>query len=84
MTLAQVVKETGIQTRTFKPALNIFGKETGWIRNWDNDLRISVSMHIETWKIVGENVGFDKLELTKVERESTVGKYTSYTIERSL
>jgi hypothetical protein len=53
---------------------------TKWMRHWDNDNRVAVSIHEDTVKAIKENPETPDLGLQTEKREGSKGEYTSHRI----
>lgn len=56
------------------------GKPTLWLRHWDNDQRIAVSLHEDTYKVWAEDNETDRLGVQEEIREGSLGEYKALRI----
>lgn len=78
-----------ISTATGVKKLNLFRaidqetkKPTGWLRHWDNDNRVAVSIHEDTAKVLAnpKERASAVFGVQTEEREAEQGSYTSHRI----
>jgi hypothetical protein len=76
MNLQQIKDTLGIPALSLNTAKDKDDKPTDWMRHWDNDRRIAVSIHKDTVQSLqkGEELN---LGLQTEEREGAKGKYTA-------
>lgn len=76
MKLADIKEELNIQQFNLNKAEKD-GKPTEWMRHWDNDRRIAVSMHQDTVKAIQNNPNMDNLGMQTEKRSGEKGEYTA-------
>lgn len=82
MNILQIKDKLAISALQLVTARDINDVPTSWMRHWDNDRRIAVSIHKD---LVGElkaDKEISSLGLQKEVREGEQGEYTSYRIVR--
>lgn len=82
MDILQIKDKLAIPSLQLVTAKDTDGNPTQWMRHWDNDRRIAVSIHKD---LVGEIKGdkeINSLGLQKETREGEQGEYTAYRIVR--
>lgn len=80
MTLDQIKEKVGIEQLELNTANDGEGNPTDWMRHWDNDNRVAVSIHKE---LVGElkaDANISSLGIQTETREGDQGEYTAYRI----
>lgn len=90
MTLAELKEELGIKRfqlnystdpQTEKRAIDAkTGEPTKWLRHWDNENRVAVSVHEDTVNLIKGDSSMDRLVLQTEEREGSKGEYTAHRI----
>ena len=82
MTLNEVKKDLNIEVFNLNTANDSDGKPTDWLRHWDNDNRVAVSIHKDTFKIVkADKEGkMSTLGIQTEEREGAQGPYKAFRI----
>jgi hypothetical protein len=77
MTLAQIKEELGVAQLNLSTAKDLQGQPTDWMRHWDNDNRVAVSVHKDTVQkiVAGENLN---LGLQTETRTGSQGDYTAH------
>ena len=63
-----------------KPTVDKDGNVGMWMRHWDNDNRVAVSIHKELMNEIKADSSIASLGLQFEEREGTKGTYKSYRI----
>lgn len=82
MTLAQIKEQIGINQLELNTATDKDGNATEWMRHWDNDNRVAVSIHKE---LVGElkaDANISSLGIQKETRQGEQGDYTAIRVVR--
>ena len=74
MTINEIKSELGYDTLNLNTAQDTNGNDTEWLRHWDNDGRIAVSIHKETVSAIKDG-GVSTLALQSEVREGAQGKY---------
>lgn len=80
MKLSEIKSKLGITTFDLNTAKTEAGEPTQWLRHWDNERRISVSIHKDTFtelKSLGDKAA---LGLQHETRTAEQGDYASYRI----
>ena len=80
MTLPQIKTKLGLQALELNTAEDKDGNKTDWMRHWDNDNRVAVSIHKELVAEIKSNSNISSLGLQSEERDGSKGKYTAYRI----
>lgn len=80
MTLQEVKEKLAITTFELRTATDADQKETDWMRHWDNDNRISVSIHKELVAELKADATINSLALQTESRTGEQGPYMSYRI----
>ena len=80
MTLAQVKDQIGIQQLELNTAEDKDGNKTDWMRHWDNDNRVAVSIHKELIAEIKSNSNIASLGVQKEKRTGEQGDYTAIRI----
>lgn len=80
MNLAQIKQQLNIPALELNTAKDKDDKPTDWLRHWDNERRIAISIHKELVQEVQKDSNIASLGLQKEEREGSKGKYTAYRI----
>ena len=81
MKLADIKTKLGIAQFNLNTATNEAGEKTEWMRHWDNENRIAVSLHkdlVEDLKVNSKTI--NTLGLQHEERKGEQGPYQSYRI----
>lgn len=79
-TLAQIKAELNISTLELNTATDTEGNKTAWMRHWDNNQRISVSIHTDLVNELKSNPKVTGLGLQTETRKGEQGDYTSHRI----
>lgn len=80
MNLTEIKEKLGISQLELNTAKDADNNATDWMRHWDNDNRVAVSIHKD---LVGElkaDANIAALGLQKETREGEKGSYTAYRI----
>lgn len=81
MKLSDIKTKLGIPTFDLNTAKNEAGEATDWLRHWDNERRISVSLHKDTFaEIKADSKQELNLGLQHETRTGEQGDYSSYRI----
>lgn len=82
MTLAQIKEQVGVKALELNTAQDKDGNATEWMRHWDNDNRVAVSIHKELVSELQADANIASLGLQKETRTAEQGDYTAYRIVR--
>lgn len=80
MTLDQIKEKVGVPTLQLNTAKDAAGADTEWMRHWDNENRVAVSIHKELVTELKANSNLDSLGLQKEARDGEQGAYTAFRI----
>jgi len=80
MTLKQIKNQLEIPALELNTAKDKEDKPTDWMRHWDNDNRVAVSIHKELVAEIKANSNISSLGLQSEDREGTKGPYKAYRI----
>ncbi|NCO74338.1 MAG: hypothetical protein GW856_03635 [Cyanobacteria bacterium] len=82
MTLAQIKEQVGVAQLELNTANDKDGKPTDWMRHWDNDNRVAVSIHKELVSELKADANISSLGLQTEKRTGEQGDYTAHRIVR--
>lgn len=82
MVLAEIKEKLEIASLQLNTALDKDENPTEWMRHWDNDRRIAISIHKELIAELQADPKIDTLGLKEEIRTTEKGDYTSYIIVR--
>lgn len=83
MNISQIKAQLGIPSLQLVTALTTEGEKTEWMRHWDNNNRVAVSIHKSTVeKIKANPEGEDSLDIQTETRTGEQGEYTAHRIVR--
>jgi hypothetical protein len=80
MTLTEIKTKLDIVSLQLNTAKDKDDKETAWMRHWDNENRVAVSIHKELVAELQGNSNLASLGLQSETRNGTQGDYTAYRI----
>lgn len=80
MNLQQVKEQLNMSSLELNTANDIEGNPTEWVRHWDNNRRIAVSIHKDLVKEIKEDSNLQGLGLQEEMRNGEQGDYMSYRI----
>lgn len=81
MDILQIKEKLGIPSLQLVTAETKEGEKTEWMRHWDNDRRIAVSIHKDLVTQIKENPsGINSLDLQTEKREGEQGEYIAHRI----
>lgn len=82
MLLSEIKEKLGISKFELNTALDVDNKPTDWLRHWDNEKRIAVSLHKDLFaELKADTTGAINSLATQFEvREAEKGSYDSYRI----
>lgn len=80
MKLSDIKAKLDIPTFQLNTATNEAGEKTEWMRHWDNERRIAVSIHKDTLAELKKDSKTPSLGLQHEERTGEQGVYQSYRI----
>ncbi len=80
MLLQDIKTKLGIPTFNLNTALDKEMKPTDWLRHWDNDNRVAVSIHKDTFNELKANPNIPDLGLQTEQLEGEKGPYMAYRI----
>ncbi len=82
MTLAQLKEKLGISQLELNTSEDKDGNATDWMRHWDNDNRVAVSIHKELVAELKADANIASLGLQMETRNGEKGDYKAYRIVR--
>ena len=80
MLLQEVKDQLGVSTLNLNVAKDKDNKPTSWLRAWDNDNRVAVSLHQETFDKLKADSTISTVGLQTETRTGAKGDYTSHRI----
>ncbi len=80
MTLAQIKEKIGISQLELNTAKDKDDNDTPWMRHWDNDNRVAVSIHKELVQELQADANITSLGLQTEKRTGSKGEYTAMRI----
>ena len=80
MNIVEIKTKLGLAELNLNTANNAEGVATEWMRHWDNDRRIAVSIHKELLAEIQKDNSISDLALQVEERTTDLGDYTAYRI----
>jgi len=80
MNITEIKTKLGVEALNLNFATDKDGvKDTEWMRHWDNDNRMAVSIHVDTVQKIKAG-GVTTLGLQTETREGSKGEYTAHRI----
>ena len=79
-TIADIKGTLGYSVLNLNTATDKDNKPTDWMRHWDNDNRIAVSLHKDTLAKIKANPNMGNLVLQSEDRDGAQGKYKAMRI----
>jgi hypothetical protein len=76
MDILEVKNVLGINKLNLNKSEDKDGKPTDWLRHWDNDGRVAVSIHKDTFDAIKAG-DVSTLDIQTETREAKLGKYTA-------
>jgi len=80
MTLSEIKDKLDIQVLELNTANDADENPTNWMRHWDNDNRVAVSIHKDTIAAIQESPSSSNLGLQHETRTGEKGDYDAYRI----
>ena len=80
MKLQDIKTKLGIPTFELNTAQNEAGEKTDWMRHWDNENRVAVSIHKDTIAELQKDSNLGGLGLQHEVRKGEQGDYQAYRI----
>jgi len=80
MTLADIKTRLGLSTLELNTATDKDDNPTDWMRAWDNDNRVAVSIHKDLVSELKADSNIGTLGLQTETRDGSKGKYTAHRI----
>lgn len=80
MTITQIKEKLGLQTLELNTATDKDNNPTDWMRAWDNENRVAVSIHKELVSELKADSNISSLGLQTEKREGSKGPYTAHRI----
>ena len=80
MNIVQIKTKLNIDSLQLNTANDKDDKPTAWMRHWDNDARIAVSIHKELVAEIKADSSIPSLGLQSEKRNGKKGEYTAYRI----
>lgn len=79
MNIVEIKQELGIAQLNLNTAVNNAGAKTDWMRHWDNDSRVAVSIHKDTVAAIKADNSCN-LGIQTETRTGSKGEYTAHRI----
>lgn len=79
-TLAQIKSKLGISQLELTTANDSTGAPTQWLRHWDNDNRVAVSIHKDLAKELKSNPSITSLAVQTEQKNGEQGPYIAHRI----
>lgn len=79
MNIIEIKQELGIAQLNLNTAVDNAGKATDWMRHWDNDSRVAVSIHKDTVTAIKADASCN-LGIQTETRTGSKGDYTAHRI----
>lgn len=80
MTLAEIKNKVGVTNLELNTATDADDKPTDWMRHWNNDERVAISIHKELVEKIKVNPAVSNLAIQTEIKVAAKGNYTSYRI----
>jgi len=80
MTLNEIKEKLGVSKLELNTAKDADNNATDWMRHWDNDARVAVSIHKELVSEIKADANISSLGLQKETRTGEQGDYTAFRI----
>jgi len=80
MLLSEIKTKLGVVKFELNIAKDLAGAETEWLRHWDNERRISVSLHKDLFTELKADASIESLGLQHEVRTGEQGDYDSYRV----
>lgn len=80
MTIQEIKTQLSIPSLQLNTAKDINDQPTQWMRHWDNENRVAVSIHKELLAEIKADKTISSLGLQKEERTGEKGSYMAYRI----
>lgn len=80
MTLTEIKSKLGLSALELNTAEDKDGNQTDWMRAWDNDNRVAVSIHKELVDEIKADGNIASLGLQTETRKGSKGEYTAHRI----
>lgn len=80
MNIQQIKEKLNIPTLQLQKSLDKENNFDGWLRHWENDTRVAVSIHKDTAEEIKTDPKIAFLGLQKEVREAEQGEYIAYRI----
>lgn len=80
MTITEIKSKLNLTSLELNTAKDKDDNATEWMRHWDNDNRVAVSIHKELVAEIKADSNITSLGLQSETREGTKGSYTAYRI----
>lgn len=80
MNIVQIKQKLNLPTLDLNTANDKAGKPTDWMRAWDNENRVAVSIHKELVAEIKADANLSSLGLQTETRQGSQGEYTAHRI----
>lgn len=80
MNIIEIKAELGVKELNLNTAENKDGTKSEWMRHWDNDKRMAVSIHKELLAEIQSNGNISELALQSETRSTDKGDYIAFRI----
>jgi hypothetical protein len=80
MKLHEIKTQLGYETLGLNTVATATGEKTSWMKHWDNDNRIAVLIHRDTFVKLKANPECPSLGIKTAVKQGSKGEYTAHTI----
>lgn len=80
MNLSEIKSKLQIETLSLNTAMDKDNNPTEWMRHWDNENRVAVSMHKELVSELKADPEINSLGLQSETRQGSQGPYTAFRV----
>lgn len=80
MTLQEVKAKVGVEKFELNTAMDAQGAPTDWVRHWDNDNRVAVSLAKDLLALIQKDPAISTLGIQTEIRSGAQGDYTAHRI----
>jgi len=79
-TLEGIKAELGVSSLNMNTVVTETGEKTSWLKDWDNNNRVAVLMHMDTYQAIIKDPTLSCLGIHEQEKTGAQGAYVAKTI----
>lgn len=80
MNINEIKSQLGYETLNLDTVKTVTGEKTSWMKHWDNNSRIAVLVHVDTFNKIKATPSMGALGIKTSTKQGAKGEYIAHTI----